>query len=184
MLAARKLAIEIEEIQENHLGKEAQAPTPMLEQWPARSARRAHVYTNDAPSKRMRHKYRLKVKTMLSWVVFIAVFLFMGGVLLLRYEKLTAINSEVNTLKDQIKQLRSTIEDQQINIEFAMDIVTVQEIAAEKLEMGYPRAEDQQLLQSVLRMYNEGENTGLIDDGNGVFDDLFVEPNKNSISTE
>ena len=184
MLAARKLAIEIEELDERQSGKETYIPKHIPLHRNDRTQSHMCASVMQVPSGYLRHKPHIKAKNVVSWVLFIAVFLFMGGVLLLRYEKLTAINSEVNTLKYQITQLQSSIEDQQINIEFAMDIVAVQEIAENKLEMGYPSAGNQRLLEDIPYADNENVDKALIGEGKDEFDDLFVEPNKSITSAE
>jgi cell division protein FtsL len=81
-----------------------------------------------------RNNSRLKVKIILS--IFLVFFMFI--VVMMRYAQISQLNYESNILKSQYAQLQSDNQLLNIDIENAMDLKNIREIAESKLDMHKP----------------------------------------------
>lgn len=76
------------------------------------------------------------------FVIAVAGLLALGSLLITRYELMTATNTEVIDLKNEIKALKDEIDSKQIQVEFSVDIASAQSKAASQMGMGYPSFDD------------------------------------------
>ncbi|MGI6150747.1 MAG: hypothetical protein ACOYIR_02185 [Christensenellales bacterium] len=85
-------------------------------------------------------KQKLKISAVMSVVVAAALLFGAAGVLVARYERMSAASLRISKLKSQIASIEKEIENLNIKLQYAMDINTAQIIAKEKLGMDYPES--------------------------------------------
>ena len=85
---------------------------------------------------------RRKLKTSAIASVVLAALTLLGaaGVLVARYERMSAASLRISKLKSQISVIEKEIENLNIKLQYAMDINTAQIIARDKLGMDYPES--------------------------------------------
>ena len=130
-------------------------PEPEYERQPKRERATKRTTRNDRERKfaarhrqenRAAKKRAFKVDARavnITMITLVVLMLFgLGGLLIQRYEKLTASNKEVYRIKSEIKKINDEIDAQMIQVEFALDLAAAQVIAEERLNMGYPGMND------------------------------------------
>jgi len=85
-------------------------------------------------------KPKLKVSAVLSVAIAAALILGLAGVLVARYERMSSASLKISSLKNQISDIETEIENLNIKLQYAMDINTAQKIAKDDLGMDYPES--------------------------------------------
>lgn len=106
------------------------------------------------PAEKPAAKPRLKASAVVSAVLAAALALGASGLLVARYERMSAASLRISKLKTQISNIEKEIENLNIKLQYAMDINTAQIIAREKLGMDYPESTQ---LENVERWANTDE---------------------------
>ena len=91
---------------------------------------------------------RLKASAVASVLLAAALMLGAAGILVARYERMSAATLRINRLKTQIANIEKEIENLNIKLQYAMDINTAQIIAKEKLGMDYPASSQLENVES------------------------------------
>lgn len=92
------------------------------------------------PETRTAPKPRLKASAVASVALAAMLILGAAGVLVARYERMSAASLRISKLRTQISGIETEIENLNIKLQYAMDINTAQIIAREKLGMDYPES--------------------------------------------
>ncbi|MGI6193245.1 MAG: hypothetical protein ACOYI3_06780 [Christensenellales bacterium] len=85
-------------------------------------------------------KRKLKTSAVVSVALAALMLLGSAGVLVARYERMSAASLRISKLKSQISVIEKEIENLNIKLQYAMDINTAQIIARDKLGMDYPES--------------------------------------------
>ena len=108
---------------------------------------------NVAARARAAHTARMII--LIECMALAAVTLLASSFIVMQYERIAASNTQVNNLKSEIEELSTECDSLSAKVECAVDIASVQTIASEKLNMGYPTDDQIVTIDYAVQDYTE-----------------------------